>query len=1025
MLEFFVKRPITTVMFVLFWVVLGIVSYPKMNVERMPPIDLPIVTTTLLYPGAGPSEIEAQVVRPVEDVISKIAGVKKISAMVYENYAFIATEFNLGEDAMEKQQEIKGQVDSILYNLPDDLRQPVVRKLNINQATVMDVALSGADLRKMYDFADDVLTQRISAIPGVASVDIFGGQERAIRVFLDPQRMAAKGVSVSTIMQSITAHNLNVPSGKIESRWSSNTVRFIGEFATVEEIENMAVTTPEGMTFKLKDIAKIEDSAKDPATGGRYKGEEVLIVSIVKATDGNAVKISDVLQKRLDSYNQLAKKELGESARIQIITDAAESVRREVNSTLRGIVFGILLTVATLWVFTKNWRSTIISSVVIPTSLVSGFLLMNNAGFSINTLTLLAIASALGTLISNAIILIESSLLLMDRGVDPEKAAIDGAKKVTVAILAGVGTNIVVFLPLAFMGGIAGLMMNQFGMTVVYLTIMSLMFSFTLTPMMIAKFLRSNKTERETEAAKNSQETLAWYKPLFDSQMRRPWRWVGMTTAILVASTLLLKFVGNEFSPMTDASEININARAPMGATFAQSEKLAKRIEDKLVEFPEISAVVVKIGRRGIQNVGVNVKLIPMEKRMSDKKIAQRIVAALADIPDAEFSVRAGEAMQGGGGGGGGADTVINVTGDNDKERERVADELLERINKIEEVQSALLTAQLPNEEVQFIPDQPRMNEWGAMNAAVGQAMRLAFYGDDTVKFREKGKEYPLLIEFDKTYKTVDTFGDIMVDTRRGMVPLTDLGAIEYRPASRNIFRVNKHRLTEINVNLGKSTIGPVRAKIQDEISKMDMPESVSVVFGGMSEMQDETTKEMANTFILAVILTIVLLAAIMNSIAHPLTISTAIVTSFSGVFILLFLAGGTINVSMLLSVIMLVGLSVNSEILFLDGAVQKVNFGGMEPAKALWEEYQDKWRMVLMTTIAVGSGMLPQLFSSDTSRVSMAAVLIGGTVGGMFFSLMLTPALFILVERLIHKMSKRRQKAQKTEKLPKPKAKN
>jgi HAE1 family hydrophobic/amphiphilic exporter-1 len=987
-------------MFVLFWIVLGFVSYNKMNVERMPPMDLPIVTTTLLYPGAGPSEIEAQIVKPVEDTISKVSGIKKISSTVYENYAYIVTEFNLGENGLEKQQEIKGQVDSIVYDLPEDMEQPVVKKLNINQQTVMDLAVSGADLREAYEFADKILSQRMAAIPGVASVDIFGGRERAIRVYLDPQRMTAKGISVTAILQAIAAHNLNVPSGKVETRFSSNAIRFIGEFASVDEIGNMAIATSEGMTFKLKDIARIEDSAKSIETGGRYNGDDVLILSIVKATDGNAVKISNVLQERMGYYNELARRELkNQNAQVQIITDSAESIRREVKSTLWGILFGIILTVIVLYVFTRSLHSTIISAVVIPVSMIAGFLPMSSAGFSINNMTLLAIASVLGSLIFNAIILIEAALQQMGEGKTPRQAAIDGAKKVFVPILAGAGTNVIVFLPMAFMGGIAGLFMKQFGMTVVYLTVVSMLFSFTLSPMMIAAFMKPVKKAKGGSDRKKNESAIAWFRPWFKSQEAHPWRWVGLSALILVLSAFLMRYVGNEFAPASDTSEINITARAPMGSTYEKTEKLAKRIEEKLSAFPEVSAMVVKIGRRGLQNVSVNAKLVPLSRRESDKKVAQKMIVAFSDIPDAEFMVRAGEAS-----GGSSYDMVVNVLGDADADRERVADELVRRINTIDAVQGAFLAAQVPNDEIRFIPSQKKMNEWGATNAAVGGAMRLAFYGDDNLKYREAGDEYPLLVEFDKRYKTADTFSEILVDSKRGMVPMTELGSVKYLPASRNIYRVDKHRLTEIDVNLGKSTIGPVRAQIMDEVKKMDVPDGVRVVFGGMSEMQDETTGEMANAFLLAAIMTVMLLAAIMNSIAHPLTISTAILTSFSGVFVMLFLSGGTINVSALMSIIMLIGLSVNNGVLLLEGAVRRVDNEGAELSGALWDEYVDKWRMVLMTTIAVAAGMLPQLFANDTSKISMAAVLIGGMVGGLADSFILTPALFFLVERMKHK---------------------
>ncbi|MDR1826141.1 MAG: efflux RND transporter permease subunit [Rickettsiales bacterium] len=1003
MLKFFIKHPVTTLMFVAFWAIMGFVSFQRMNVERMPPMDFPMVAAMLTYPGAGPEEIETQVVKPVENVISRVSGIKKITSNVYDNYAFILTEFNLGERALDKQQEIKGMVDSIMHKLPEALDTPRVQRLNMLQSSVMELAISGADLRDAYYFVDKILSQRITGIEGVADVEIFGGRERAIRVFLDPQRMTAKGISITSVLSAIGAHNLNVPGGKIETHFSSNAVRFMGEFATVDQIGDMNLTTSEGMTFALRDIADIVDGSKDPANGGRFNNEDVMIMSVIKAEDGNAVRISDLLQKRLARYDEMVKKELGAGAEIKIVTDSARSIRNEVESTIWGIGIGVLLTILVLLAFTRNWRSTVIAGAVIPTSLIAGFLFMDFSGFSINMMTLLALASALGTLIANAIILIESALLLMDeKGMDAEEAAIEGTKRTIVAILAGASTNIVVFMPLAFIEGIMGVFMNQFGMSVVYLTLTSLMFSYSLTPMMIAKFLRPTKKTKNAEKKSERKKPLSWFKPCFDSQIRRPWLWVGLSAVLLISSAMLMRFVGNEFSPSADTDEIQIFARAPMGSTYEKSRKLAVAIEEKLAEFPEVVSAATKIGRRGLQNVNITANLIPESMRESDKVIAQRLVAKLAEIPDAEFQVKAGETS---GGGANLADTVINVYGEDDIERERAADDLLARINQMEEVQSAILAAQVSNDEIRFIPNQNKMNSWGASNAAVGTAIRTALYGDDTtLKFREKGEEFPLIVEFSKIYKTAEAFGDILIGTNRGMVPVSELGDLELKPASRNIQRVNKLRQTEIYVNLGKSTIGPVRAKINAEIKNMDLPDGVSVRFGGMSELQDESTNELMNTFILATILTFILLAAIMNSISHPFTIALSIFTSFVGVFVFMFLSGATINIGAMLSIIMLVGLAVNNDILLLQPTVEQID-KGHEPIKALWENYIDKFRMVLMTTIAIVAGLLPQLFSTSGFKISMAAVLVGGMIGGLIWSFILTPALFILVEKAREKI--------------------
>ena len=446
MLKFFIRRPITTIMFVLVWVVLGAVALPKMNIERTPSLDFPMVTARFVYPGASSSEIETQVIKKAEDAISEVPEIKHITSRIFENGGYIMTEFNLGVNANDKASEVKSKIDALASEFPDDLKQPVIEKLNPLQESVLDIVIRGADARDIEKYVSDTLSNRITAIPGVANVSTFGGRNRAILVQMNPDLMAARGVTVMDVVSALGNKNLNVPGGKIEYGATSENVRFIGEFASVGDIENLQITTGEGMRFVLSDVATVSDAARDIETGARYNGEPVVVASVEKSSDGNAIKISRAVHKRLDTYQSELQAKFP-NATMEISSDSSTKVLDDTYDTMWGIVLGIVFTVLVLLVFTRNVRSTIIAGVVIPASLVAGFMFMNASGFTINAMTLLAYSSALGTLVSNAIILIESALQEMRAGKDSETAAIDGTKKVTVSVLAGVGTNVVVFLP--------------------------------------------------------------------------------------------------------------------------------------------------------------------------------------------------------------------------------------------------------------------------------------------------------------------------------------------------------------------------------------------------------------------------------------------------------------------------------------------------------------------------------------------------------------------------------------------------
>lgn len=1000
MLKFFVRRPVTTLMFVLFWVVLGLVSFPKMNVERTPAIDFPIVTSTFIYPGAAPAEMESQILKRAEDAISEVSELKSLTSYGYENSGMVMAEFNLGVNVNDKASEIKTKLDALLSEFPADMERPVVEKLNPLQEAVVDIVLRGAPSRDLEEYVDNILSNKITGLPGVASVSIFGGAERAIRIAMNPDLMAARGVTVMDVVAALGNRNLNVPGGKIEAGTNSSNVRFVGEFASVAEIENLRLTTVEGHNFKLSDIATITDAAREIETGALYNGESVVIASVVKASDGNAIKISEKLRQNMPTY-QADLKSRFPNAQMEIVYDSSTIVSDNTDDTIDSIVLGVVLTVLVLLAFTRNWRSTVIAGVVIPASLVAGFFFMEMAGFTVNSLTLLAYSTALGTLVSNAIILIESALTEMHAGKSPEDAAIDGTKKVAVSVLAGVGTNVVVFLPLAFMSGIAGLFMNQFGMTVVYLTILSLMFSFTLTPMMIAKFLRL--TGKKTTAKKSETKKIAksenngglrkWY----DFQHKNPGKVLLIAVALFIGSTTLMKFVGNEFSPSTDANEITVTARAPMGATYEKSDAIAQKLTERLHTFEEVKSTSVKIGERGLQNISIKVELVDVADRdLSDKELAQAMLPTLVDIPDAEIQIRAGQSSSASTS----SDLVLNVFGPDDTKREAYAAQVIDMINQIPEVQSAVRAQQTPANEYRFVPDEEKMNFWGVQNSYAGTTLRTALFGNDTYKYKESGEEYPIVLEFDEAFKTATLFDNVYVNSQKGMVPLSELGRVESTAATPDIRRKSKNRLTEIDINIGKSTMGPVQAKIQAGLNKIDWTDGYYTEFGGMSEMQSDTASEIGTAFLLATVLTFMLLAAILNSLAHPFTIATSILTSFIGVFALMFLSGATMNIGAMLAFVMLVGLVVNNNILVLEPTINRVA-SGENAYKALWSELMDKKNMVLMTSIAVMAGMVPQLWSGDGMKVAMGAVMIGGMLASLIFTFTLTPAIYFLVEKL------------------------
>ncbi|MCL2369600.1 MAG: efflux RND transporter permease subunit, partial [Alphaproteobacteria bacterium] len=651
-------------MFVLFWVALGITAFPRMNIELRPDMDFPMITATFTHPGASPEEVEMQILRRAEEAISEVAGLNRLSSQAFENGGFVFAEFNIGVNINDIASEITGKIDALANDFPDGMQRPVVQKLDVLQEPVVDIVMHGESPIRIEQFVRDILSGQITGIQGVASVSVFGARERAVRIEVNPELMAARGATITDIVSTVQQNNLNMPGGRIESGWGSHNVRFVGEFDTIDDIANLGITTSEGGNFMLRDIATITDYMRDAETGARFNGNEVVMLSVVRANDGNAIQISNAVERNFERWEALARNYFGQDTEFQMemVRDTSLAIRAETQSTLISILIGVFLTVLTLLYFARNIRTTVIASVVIPASLLSGFFFMDFSGFTINAMTLMAMAAALGTLIANAIVLIESALRMIEAGAEPEVAAVEGTKKAIVPVIAAAGTNLVVFLPLVFMGGIAGQFMSHFGMTVVWLTILSLMFSFTLTPMMIAKVLRVKKTKKEK--VKQSDE-LPWFKSWFDFQMKRPGIVILLSFFILIGSSFMMRWVGSEFAPNTDVNEISIVARAPMGTPFDRTVEITGMIEERINRFPEVDFVSARIGDRGTQNIQMSVGLIPREeRRLTDRQLVQLMLPELADIPGIEIQISAGPNM------GMGGDLTLHITGFDDEIRE-------------------------------------------------------------------------------------------------------------------------------------------------------------------------------------------------------------------------------------------------------------------------------------------------------------------------------------------------------------------
>jgi len=1004
MIEFFIKRPVTTIMFVSVFVVLGIFSFFNLKLDKQPKVDFPIVTVSFVYPGATPVEIETSITNKIEDVLSEISEVKKIRSTSYDNFGYVFVEFLLSSDVNTKLIETKDKIDSILHLLPEGMKKPIVAKFDPFLESVVDLSLSSDTLTKkdLYELANTTLKDQILAIKGVANIDIFGGEKRQINLSLDPMLMKKHYVALEDVIATLKMKNKNIPAGLLENGKRSFNFRFNGEFETLADIENTLVMTRNGESIPIKLIGVVEDGIKKVDTIARFNGKNVVGISVKKASDSNSV---DIAQKIIGKFSALCSS-LPENVTLEMANDTTKVIVAENHNTLITILEGILLTVAILYLFTGSLRLTLISTITIPISIISSFFLMDLSKFSINFLTLLAIATSIGILVANTFVVIENFWKHLKAGENAFDAAVKGTKEVTVAILASTGTHLVVFAPIVFMGGIVGKFMVSFGLTVIYITTFSLIVSFALTPMLCYTILKNEKTTPNKLAGwvnRFMTFLIRKYQTIFQHTFRFPKTFCLLIIFGILSIKLITPYIASNFMPTSDKDLISINIDMPQGSLIEKTLEMTDRIEKRIATIPEVSSYFSVIGKAGVEKSSISVKLLSAkERKRSDVQIIEELIPFLSEIVDAEISVNRADKK-----GFDAGDITINIQGSDYDAMIDYTQKLKHKMIDTGYFQSVSSTYKIPKKEVKFLPNQKLFQEYGLKEAQIGGLIRSAIYGDNSNIFKNNGKEYDILIKLDEKYtKDYNDIRYIDVISKKGLIPVLELGSLKEQKAVPAIEHENKKRILKLNGFLAKSDPGHVNGILQQSFSEVVKDKDVNYSFGGRGEMQKESAIEVVKAFLLAVILTYMLLAAILNSFIYPVSIILSIVTSFIGVYYTLFFLEESINLSSMLGMVMLVGLVVNNSILLLDDAIQKIK-QNVPLKEAIWSAVTARFQVIVMTSLAIILGVLPQVWDIMPFKSSMGAVMLGGMLGSLIFCFLFTPIAFYYIEKLRRKFSR------------------
>lgn len=1010
-----VTRPVTVTMLILVFVVFGAMGYFGLASNLMPDVSLPFVTIQTIYPGAGPQEIETLITKPIEDAISTISNIDYIESYSMDNFSLVIIKFDLEKNVDIANQEVKDKVDVILNNLPSDAQKPKIDKFDITAQPVVRMVLSGSqNALELYEYADKVLRDRLSQIEGVAQVDISGGQEREIRVVLDERTVFSNNISLSQLSQILAMHNVNLPSGNFKIGNQELSVKFQGELNDVESIRNLEIPTAFGRK-KLSQLARVTDSGTEIRERTtffdlekRLKQDNVISINLVKSSDGNPVDIAKNLQRQFASIND----NLPDGMELTIVVDDSIFIESSVNDTLSNIYMGVIFTALVLLFFLHDFRSTLIVALAMPISIISTFMLMQIAGFSLNIMSLLGLSTSVGVLVTNSVVVLENIFRHKDMGHDRKTAAERGTSEIAIAVLASTLTNIVVFLPIGTMGGIIGQFFKEFGLTVTFATIFSLVTAFTLTPMLASLILpqkvKPNIMSKKIESVIHSLEGA--YKKLLAVIMKRK----RNSAAIILSTFVLLVFsffvagkIGFEFMPTLDEGNISLSVELPIGYNLNETAKVLNEIEQIISKYPEVRYILTNLGSGGQIDKGLNmsssnIKLVDTHLRSkSTQQIVDLMINDLSKISNAKIKVN----VQSSAGGDGGDPVTLYISGLDDIELLRVSEEIYDKIKTIPGLVNLDTSTRSGKPEITIEPKRDQLAITGVSPMEVALGVRIAIEGMVSTQFKEAGNEYDIKVTMaEDAYNSPEKLKNLTIVTSAGKYQLSQLAEVYFSEGVNKIIHRDKAKtITITGAPAAGVPLGVITSEIDNRLAQIKIPEGYRVQWGGSAEMMQETTREMGKAAFLAILLTYMLLAAILESFIQPFLILSTVPLALIGVFFIQYLTGLTMNMFSMMAIIMLVGIVVNNAILILDYANQLIK-GGKTVHEALLEACPVKLKPIIMSNLAIILGMLPMAMGIGSAgkefRQSMGVVSIGGLIMSTILTLFVIPTLYYLTTK-------------------------
>lgn len=1003
-----IKNPLVAILFFTLMTILGIYGFSQMKIQQFPDIDLPGVITTITLPGATPDQLESDIAKKVENQITNIEGVKNIRTTLQTGAVTIFTEFELEKPNDEALDDVRSAVSEVQGDLPAAANPPVISKVSTAGFPVAtySVSVDGMSEAELSWFVDDALTKQLSNIPGMGNISRIGGVERQILVQPKLDMMTSLSMPISQLSGQVYAKWQDAAGGESKIGNQTQTIRVLGSGQRVQDLNGLQITTPTGTAVRLDSLAVIEDTHADIASLAELDGEQVVAFSITRSKGAGEVEVVAAVDDALEAMQAQMS-----GLKIEKIVDYAAPIEESYQATMRMLIEGCILAVIVVFVFLRDWRATFVAATALPLSIIPTFFIMYLFGFSLNMISLLALTLVIGVLVDDAIVEIENIVRHLNMGKPPMQAAIEAADEIGLAVVATTFTLIAVFLPTAFMSGVVGQFFSQFGWTAVISIFMSLLVARLLTPMMAAYLLRPSK-HTDKPAGKlmtNYLKVVAW-------TLKHRAMTVLMAVGFFVGSLMLAGLLPSAFIPPDEMNQTQVTIELTPDATIDDTLRISQLAAQKVQAIDGVESVLMAVGAeqntgdpssmRGasVNTANLDIKLSDRTLRASKVDIESQINQALLTVPSARFNVGIST-------GGGEAGYVFSVTGADKAQLDATTQAIISQIRALPTVASVINNRSLPRPELSVIPNELAMADKGVTTTDLANTLRIATQGDydqALPKLSLDTRQVPILIRLNNRDKqNLTNLANLYVPSSTGMpVQVKDVASLKFATGEASVSRLNRERAIKITVlPVNDAPLGDLIDSVKSTQIMQNLPNGVRII----DEGQAENMAELFSGFVLAMAVGVFCIFAVLMLLFHrvlqPLTILMALPLSIGGAFVGLIVTGSSMSMPAMIGFILLMGIATKNSILLVDYAIIAQDEQGLSRFDALIDACRKRAQPIIMTTIAMGAGMLPLIIGfggvDSTFSRPMAVAVIGGLMTSTLLSLVVIPVFYALMDDL------------------------